>query len=166
MALKKNGYSIQSIRSRIEYHSHNQNLHRQPKDEFVKSTVLPYTGRMASQIARIVRNGTNLEVAFHPINKISSFLTNNKYNRTDQIGVYKFPCKSCPTVYIGETGGNLPIKIAEHFRDIHFRTLHSCKRQPHSSIWCQDALLIDKEGKISHRKFKRVDQHLIFILQL
>jgi len=51
MALKKNGYPIQSICSKIEYHSHNQNLPRQPKDEFVKRIVLPYTGRMASQIA-------------------------------------------------------------------------------------------------------------------
>ena len=84
MALKKNGYSIQSIRSRIEYHSHNQNLPRQPKDEFVKRIVLPYTGRMASQIARIVRNGTNLEVAFRPIEKISSFLTSDKCNLVRQ----------------------------------------------------------------------------------
>ena len=65
-ALKNNGYPIQSIHSRIEFHRSNQTTPNRTGDEFTKRIILPYTGRMTSQIARIIRNSTNLEVAFRP----------------------------------------------------------------------------------------------------
>ena len=83
-----------------------------------KRVILPYTGRITMEIAHIIRNNTELEVAFRPIYKISTILNNNRTKNKDQIGVYKFPCNSCPSVYIGETGRDLPVRLAEHMRDI------------------------------------------------
>jgi len=93
------------IESRIEYHKPKPpSIPKTLKvDDMTKRIVLPYTGRITMEIAQIIRNNTDLQVAFRPINKISTFLSNNRTKNNDQIGVYKFPCNSCPsTLYWGD----------------------------------------------------------------
>jgi len=161
LALTRNGYPKQMIDSRIDYHKYKPlSIPKISKEnDMPKRLVLPYTGRITMEIAHIVRNNTELEVAFRPINKISTFLNNNRTKNKDQIGVYKFPCNSCPSVYIGETGRNLPVRLAEHMRDIRNNKDTSgpyihIRDNPSHHFDVNDALLIDAEKRHHLRKFK------------
>ena len=148
------------IESRVDYHKTKppSSIPNQ-RDDMTKRIVLPYTGRVTTEIAHNIKSQTNLEVAFRPINKLSTFLTNNKVKNSYQVGVYKFPCSSCPSVYIGETGRNLPIRLAEHLRDV-----RNCKDTSGPYIHVRDnpshhfdmknAELIDTERRHHVRKFK------------
>ena len=56
---------------------------------------------------------------FRHNNKLSNQLACNKRKALFQTGVYTVPCKSCPQVYIGETGRKLKTRITVHKMDIH-----------------------------------------------
>lgn len=83
----------------------------------IKRIVLPYTGRITSQVSSIIRRRKFLEMEFIPVNKISKSLPNNNKLSADRIGVYKFPCHVC-TMYMSETGGDLKVRAAEKVRNI------------------------------------------------
>jgi len=90
---------------------------------------------------------------------ISTFLSNNRTKNNDQIGVYKFPCNSCPSTYIGETERNLPVRLSEHMRDIRNKKETSgpyihLRNNPTHHFDVEDALLIDSEKRPQVRKFK------------
>jgi len=93
------------------------------------------------------------------MNKISTCLSNNKTISQDQIGVYCFPCHCCPTVYVGETKRNLPIRLQEHLRDIRNEKPTSgpfmhIKDNPSHYFDANDARIIDRERNDSLRRFK------------
>jgi len=66
-ALVRNGYPKRMIESRVDYHktrSHSSIPNQ--RDDMTKRIVLPYTGRVTTEIAHIIKSQTNLEVAFRP----------------------------------------------------------------------------------------------------
>ena len=159
-ALHRNCYPVKIIKSRIEHHKSCINNPKQVKDdEFIKRIVLPYTGRVTTQVANIIRSKTNLEVAFKPINKISTSLSNNNSLSSDQIRVYKFPCHTCRKIYVGESGRNLTIRASEHLRDIRNAKDTSgpychIRDNPSHHFDVTDIQLIDRERNKYIRKFK------------
>ena len=128
-------------------------------NDCTKRIILPYTGRVTSEIANTIRRLTDFDVAFKPTNKISTMLTNRREPKSDQIGVYKLPCNNCPSMYIGETGRSLSIRMSEHMRDVRNEKetsgvyIHT-KLNPSHECNPSNATIIYKEERQQHRKFK------------
>ena len=115
--LKLNNYPHAVIERRLEHIKSTPSRPKENQDP-IKRVALPYMGNSTIQIARAIRSLSDFDVCYIPVNKISTLLSNNKQRTTDKVGVYKFPCNSCPKIYVGETGRNLPIRIREQLADI------------------------------------------------
>ena len=80
------------------------------------SVIQPYAKGFSEKVAKALRS-FSIKVAHKPIRSISNILkkSKDKIGKEDNIGiVYKIRCKSCDSVYVGQTSRAL--KHATHKR--------------------------------------------------
>jgi hypothetical protein len=83
-----------------------------------------YIGKEVMPIARIL-NKFNINVAFRTKNSLGKCLKHKSLEmdvgnsgKYDACGIYKMKCRSCPSVYIGQTGRSFKVRFKEHMSDI------------------------------------------------
>ena len=79
--------------------------------------ILPHN-RFISQYVKPVFNANEFRVVNKANNTLGSSLIHNKPPRCVDVGtapgVYSVPCANCPSVYFGETGRGLNVRLGEH----------------------------------------------------
>jgi len=115
-ALVRNQCPTSLINSRIKVKKLRTATSQPSKDDndCTKRINLPYTRRVTSEMANTIRRLNDFDVAFKPTNKIPTMLIKRQENLDL---TKKLPCNNCPSMYIGETGRSLPIRMSEHMRD-------------------------------------------------
>jgi hypothetical protein len=82
--------------------------------------ILPYVKGVTEGISRIL-NKHRVSTAVKPLQTIRNILVHPK-DKQDKLEkcevVYKIPCKSCKSVYVGETGRKLGTRVKEHMKDV------------------------------------------------
>jgi hypothetical protein len=85
-----------------------------------------YIGKEVMPIARILRK-FNINVAFKTWKSLGKWLKQKQKHvcsyvgdsgTYDACGVYKVKCRSCPCVYVGQTGRSFKIRFNEHISDV------------------------------------------------
>ena len=83
-----------------------------------KPTVILPHNRFISQYVKPVFNANEFRVVNKAGNTLRSSLVRNKPPRCLDVGtapgVYSVPCASCPSLYFGETGRGLNVRLGEH----------------------------------------------------
>lgn len=65
---------------------------------------IPYIGNASNKVAGYLRNRLNWKVTFTPGVKVQNFLNSIKdKEEKEPAGVYKIPCNSCDSIYLGES---------------------------------------------------------------
>ena len=118
-ALSKNGYP-RSIVNRVN-HSFSQPSLRNEK-KFLQSIVIPYIQGLSEAIRRAF-SPVNVRVSFKPHTTLRKQLVKVKDPLSIQHRsnvVYCIPCRTCSSVYIGQTSRLLKTRIDEHKAAIRF----------------------------------------------
>jgi len=169
--LLKNGYPLGLIRQKIRtnllkfYPLHPARPTTPADPPLVKiikdRVILPFSGRLSNRLAHLLQRKYSLDVAFTPGKKLQGFFASHKNRKPQERGVYELNCDDCPSIYTGETGRPLPVRLKEHLADIkHARTKTSA---PAKHVWdnggnhlitMSSAKLIEVEPRFFHRKFK------------
>lgn len=125
-------------------------LPRQEKRVNPRYISVPYLGKISQSLQKVMAQH-NLRLAFYPLDSIRSHLSKLKdpIPREEKSGVYMLPCNDCASVYIGETGRRLPIRLHEHleqpsqassFRLHLFNHRHSFKQGTEVLLHTEDSL--------------------------
>jgi hypothetical protein len=123
-----NGYQhidiAKLVKDRLKSNSRcERNLDVDNKSITKKWSSFSYIGKEVMPIARTLRK-FNINVAFKTRNTVGKWLkhkhaspdvANGKY---EACGVYKIKCRSCQSVYIGQTGRSFKVRFMEHISDI------------------------------------------------
>ena len=87
-------------------------------EETHKPTISLPHNRFISQVIKPVFHANDFRVVNKANNTLKSTLVNNKPPRDTDIGlapgVYRIPCKNCPSSYFGETGRGFNVRLGEH----------------------------------------------------
>ena len=97
----------------------------------------------------------NIRLAHRQYNSLRSQLVSTKSNFSPTVhhpGVYVIPCKDCPSVYVGETGRTLPIRISEHKRNVRLGHENSA---PFIHVRDQDHAIDFNQANIVYRSDNR-----------
>jgi hypothetical protein len=75
------------------------------------------------EVLPIAINKFNINVAFRTRNSLGKCLKQKSLDvgnsgKYDACGIYKMKCRSCPSVYIGQTGRSFKVRFKEHMSDI------------------------------------------------
>jgi len=82
--------------------------------------ILPYAKGFSEEVAKVLRS-FSIKVAHKPIRTISNILKKpkDKIGKEDNRGiVYKIRCKSCDSIYVGQTSRALKSRVKEHAKTI------------------------------------------------
>ena len=121
-----NGYPLQLVKDTINRTMNKMTCHGsgQPKvrEDVPIFVTLPFRGAVSYQVKRLLENLACVKVVFSKQNTIKHMLNANgrkpTTHQSDQKGtVYKITC-SCDSVYIGETGRPLSVRIKEHQKSV------------------------------------------------
>jgi hypothetical protein len=96
-----------------------QTIETKPKEKWI---TFIYVGKQTTLITELLKNNTNLRIAYKVNNTIEKNLyTRNKpdiSNKYKHSGVYQLKCLDCGKNYIGQTGRNFKQRYREHINDI------------------------------------------------
>ena len=84
------------------------------------TVVIPYVKGLSESLRRSYGR-YNFQTAMKPVSTLRNILVHPKDKRSmeDQCNViYKIPCKSCKSSYIGQTGRNFGYRLKEHRQDV------------------------------------------------
>ena len=93
---------------------------RSQETDRVRVAVIPYVQGVSEAVARVYRR-YGVSTAMRPYQTIRNLVVHPKdkldKNETTEC-VYKIPCKSCDSVYIGETGRSFGTRMKEHRKEV------------------------------------------------
>lgn len=119
--LLKNNYP-QSLINKILFQNHNPVVHNHNENQTKKYFKIPYINSLSERIKRTIQNKLdNVTIALKSENTLKKrFFTKLKSkDNTDYLSnvVYKIPCNSCSSCYVGQTGRYLKQRLREHAND-------------------------------------------------
>ena len=100
---------------------------KQKKDKGEKSRghiVIPYIRGLSERLSRIMRSH-NIGTSFKPHTTIRQILVHpkDKIEDSHKCGlVYRVDCQNCKDIYVGETGRQLCVRLAEHIKEVEEHT--------------------------------------------
>ena len=104
----------------------------------VKSITIPYIRGVSEGIRRVLSD-LEVRVAFRPHSSLQRHLTKVKDTLPAEKKanvVYKIPCSTCSSVYVGQTGRLLGKRISEHRADVKYAKLEASAVAEH--VWKKD----------------------------
>ena len=123
-ALTKCGYSrwsFEKVKDQIEKKKERGKERKKKDSEGSKGLViLSYVKGVTEGVTRII-NKHKVSTAVKPLQTIRNMLVHpkDKQENLDKCEVvYRIPCKSCDSVYVGETGRKLGTRVKEHKKDV------------------------------------------------
>lgn len=121
-ALAKCGYPPWTLKERKKKEEEKESQSKKDKHEVGPKKLpvtIPYVKGLSEAVKRVMGK-RGVSVAMKPQNKLRNILVHPK-DKIEELdkgqGVYRVPCKSCTSSYIGETSRRLSIRIEEHKKD-------------------------------------------------
>jgi len=156
--LKNNGYPEKNIKKIIKERVHKfyNNNHTQYKNnEDYKYISLPYISGLSEKIKKVLRH-YNIKIGFRNENKLGKFFSKTKDKTPKMLQthiVYQIPCKSCNSVYIGQTSQHLKDRINGHKYSNNITALKNHQINTDHCFDFDSVKIIDKEQKLTTRNF-------------
>jgi hypothetical protein len=155
--LKMNDYPMKLIKQC--YKRANRTSNQQPAAKNNTFISAPYIKGASERIGRILKRH-DIQLAHKPSQKIKNQLSHVKDRRTTgekSAAVYKIPCTDCDSCYIGETGREVNVRVAEHRKNVDQCAQLSLVYQhvrdfQHSMAWDEVTVIGDHTNTYS-RKF-------------
>ena len=110
---------VDDTRKKIEEKKKMQKVTTKKKEKNKAHVIIPYVQGTSERMKRVFKQH-KIGTTFRPKNKISQMIVHPKDQicKEEKCGVvYQISCQNCDSVYIGETGRKLNIRITEHRKD-------------------------------------------------
>jgi hypothetical protein len=158
--LENNGYPEKLLLKRLKHVKDKVNAPSNLPKTNQSRIILPWTGPVTSKITKFLKKNLQVELGFYPGIKLCRILCNAKEKQKKVIcGVYSIKCANCPSVYVGETGRDVMIRIGEHQQDIRRAAIRKSPVAFHMhenghELDIQSHKIITQERRKYYRKFK------------